>query len=232
MQDKYVGDIGDFGKFAILRAIAAGEMLGVGWYFTVGAGEANGDGKHTAYLDDRSRFRHLDPEVFDRLFHLRTEVATAPAHRTVATLERLALLPGATRFHRTPCPPAGHGRATWTRAMLAALEGSTFTFADPDNGISGDDAGHKHASISELRALSRFGPVLAYHHQTRMKGGAATEFQVLRDRLTGAGFGHVCAARLKPYASRFYFLLDGTPEHCRRLQAFCAGWGTEASWFG
>jgi len=231
MQDKYVGDVGDFGKLALLRAVATGESLGIGWYFTRGAGEINGDGKHTAYLDEPNRFRHLDPDVFDRLGQMRTQTTLQPALRAVASLEQLPLLPEGTRFHRAICPPAGPARKTWTAAMLEALSGSTFIFVDPDNGIAGDDAGHKHASIAELRLLARYGPVLAYHHQTRMRGGAEAEFSALRTKLLVAGFSRVCAVRLRPYSSRFYFLLDGTKEHRRRAVAFCARWGPEAGWF-
>ncbi len=231
MQDKYAGDVGDFGKFAILRAVAAGESLGVGWYFTRGLGEASGDGKHTAYLDEPERFRHLDPGVFDCLGRVRAQATVRPGSRTVASLEQLGLLPEGTRFHRVVCPSAGPGRGAWTAAMLEALSGSSFTFVDPDNGIAGEDAGHKHASVGELRLLARYGPVLAYHHQTRMKGGAEAEFRTLRAQLLAVGFTKVCAVRLRPYSSRFYFLLDGTTEHRRRAAAFCALWGPEASLF-
>jgi len=31
MQDRYVGDIGDFGKFALLRKLSAGRRLGIAW---------------------------------------------------------------------------------------------------------------------------------------------------------------------------------------------------------
>ena len=58
MRDRYVGDIGDFAKYGLLRAIGKGKRLGVAWYLCVG-NEAprvdseevsTGDGRHTAYL--------------------------------------------------------------------------------------------------------------------------------------------------------------------------------------
>ena len=36
MQDRYAGDIGDFGKFGLLRALSsAGLSIGVNWYRTI-----------------------------------------------------------------------------------------------------------------------------------------------------------------------------------------------------
>ena len=32
MQDRYTGDIGDFAKYGLLRALEAGHRLGVAWY--------------------------------------------------------------------------------------------------------------------------------------------------------------------------------------------------------
>ena len=32
MRDRYVGDIGDYAKYGLLRAIGKGNRLGVAWY--------------------------------------------------------------------------------------------------------------------------------------------------------------------------------------------------------
>ena len=44
MQDRYVGDVGDFVKYGLLRAIRGTKRLGVAWYLHPDAGPA-GDGK-------------------------------------------------------------------------------------------------------------------------------------------------------------------------------------------
>ena len=55
MQDRYAGDIGDFGKYGLLRALCGEDghgpalRLGVLWYRVLEA-EENNDGRHTAYL--------------------------------------------------------------------------------------------------------------------------------------------------------------------------------------
>ena len=66
MQDRYVGDVGDFVKYALLRAIRGTKHLGVAWYLHPNAGPA-GDGRHTAHLQNPDEWRHLDAELFDAL---------------------------------------------------------------------------------------------------------------------------------------------------------------------
>ena len=44
VQDRYVGDVGDFGKYGLLRALCGGDLtLGVVWYLYPDE-EANNDG--------------------------------------------------------------------------------------------------------------------------------------------------------------------------------------------
>ena len=47
MQDRYVGDIGDFVKYGLLRALGKGKRLGVAWYLPAAADlTGSGDGRH------------------------------------------------------------------------------------------------------------------------------------------------------------------------------------------
>ena len=54
MQDRYAGDVGDFGKLGMLRIIAdSGLKIGVNWYLTYKPEEnLKEDGKHIGYLND------------------------------------------------------------------------------------------------------------------------------------------------------------------------------------
>ena len=60
MQDRYVGDIGDFAKYGLLRAIRNGRRLGVAWYLHPDQGP-EGDGGHIQYLSRPGEFEKLDP---------------------------------------------------------------------------------------------------------------------------------------------------------------------------
>ena len=212
MQDRYSGDVGDFGKLALLRALGPGKSIGVCWYLTSGAGETNRDGRHTAYIDHPRRFRYLDPPLFDALSRFRAAVDSGLHPRSVvaleAALEIAKLLPASTRFHRTLCPDARAERASWRVEMVAAMADTELVLLDPDNGLEAATLTNKSAALDDLQALRRPNrALLLYHHQTRFTGGAEAEVSDLRSRLEHAGFGPVEAVRLRPYSSRYYFLL-------------------------
>src|SRR5687768_1862994 len=97
MQDRYSFDVGDFGKFGLLRALlqaATVRTLGVIWYYSSVPSRAD-DGRHLGYLQltrpviskSADRFRQCDPGLFD-LFRgqLREN-----AERSVAVLESVGL---------------------------------------------------------------------------------------------------------------------------------------------
>ena len=65
MKNQYVGDIGDYGKYGLLRFLAEhGITIGVNWYLTKDDGSA--DGKFTKYLDSPGDERY-DPVIFSEL---------------------------------------------------------------------------------------------------------------------------------------------------------------------
>lgn len=84
MQDRYTGDIGDYIKYALLRALSPGLKLGVAWYLYPDEGH-NSDGKHVQYLHDPQRWRHLDPELFDALRNI------VAGNRSVSAVETSGL---------------------------------------------------------------------------------------------------------------------------------------------
>jgi len=102
MQDRYTGDIGDFGKYGLLRAlcrpadVGPALSLGVVWYW-VPAESHNLDGKHTGYLrpsgSNSRRFRTYDPELYDPL-----AAYISSGRRSLADLPGLDILPPVTRF--------------------------------------------------------------------------------------------------------------------------------------
>src|SRR5438105_10269910 len=107
MQDRYAGDVGDFGKFALLRALSDGRSLAVLWYRCSGGGERNNDGRHISYLKQPNRFRHLDHEVFDAMAGI-----VLSRQRSLTALEAASLLRGAT-YHGETVPRSREERRGW-----------------------------------------------------------------------------------------------------------------------
>ena len=65
MKNQYVGDIGDFGKYSLLRAFSErGIKVGVNWYRTEDDG--SNDGKFTGYFK-KGDLRRYSPQIFDVL---------------------------------------------------------------------------------------------------------------------------------------------------------------------
>ena len=103
MQDRYVGDVGDFGKYGLLRSLCREDehgaelRLGVLWYrFDGDDSAAANDGRHTDYLFAPSRherfLRQCDPNLFERMLHL------VKNDRSIAAVEANGVLPADTVF--------------------------------------------------------------------------------------------------------------------------------------
>ena len=236
MQDQYAGDIGDYVKLAILRAIAPGRALWIAWWLYPDE-DHNGDGRHIGYLDHPDEWRACDPTAFD---HLKAVVTSG--ERCVAALEHPAVLPGA-RLFREPVPTGGTAserrlaRTAWFARLTEALGDRDLLFLDPDNGletksfdIGGSRAG-KSVALTELAALQRPGrAILVYHHQTRMRGGHDRELEHWGERLRATGFHQVDALRASAYSARAFFLLDAPPEMRARAEPVTAAWRGRLSW--
>ena len=65
MQNRYTGDIGDFGKIGLLRYFEREFTLGVNWYLTPDETH-NGDGRHIGYLQ-KNEFRLCDQQLWTEL---------------------------------------------------------------------------------------------------------------------------------------------------------------------
>lgn len=132
MKDQYVGDINDFEKYAILRALSeAGRLpLVVCWMLTEPDG--TGEGAKTNYLRDAARYRHLDPYVFDRL----QEVVDS-TRRSTSEVEAAGVLEGA-KFIQDPLEDNRASRASLFRTISEQAHEPSLVFFDPDIGLAGE----------------------------------------------------------------------------------------------
>jgi hypothetical protein len=98
MRHEYFGDVGDFGKYALLTALAREDLqLGVVWYLN-GSTESNNDGLFTDY----THLRSCNPVLHDQLLKI-----VQSQNRSLEKEEAAALLPGKTIFYREPMPYSG-----------------------------------------------------------------------------------------------------------------------------
>lgn len=132
MQNRYAGDVGDFGKFGMLRALAQSKLkIGVNWYLVPDENH-NNDGIHIGYLEN-STFLGCDDELLEIL-----RLLVAEKRRSVDALAHSGLLPHAVFYHGVLYPPRTDGkfaRSEWHSLAISALSDSELVFLEPDNGL-------------------------------------------------------------------------------------------------
>jgi hypothetical protein len=126
VKDQYVGDIGDFAKYQLLRVCRPHfEKLVVAWMLTEPDGR--GDGNRISYLQQADR-GDADPELFEILASV-----VDGGNRSVAAIEMSGALEGC-HFHRDPVPFAA-SRPAYFEVLSNLLDDDSLVFLDPDNGI-------------------------------------------------------------------------------------------------
>lgn len=166
MKDQYVGDINDYRKYALLRALGSGctNRIGVCWMLTPTDGRT--DGGRLGYLQQPERHRHVDPELFDILAH----ATSAPEYRRLATIEDSGAIPGAL-YHNELLPNDLASRHAFMGRCAYAFRDVDLIFFDPDNGleVSSMPKGRKNSSkylyLDEVAAFYASGKsLLIYQH--------------------------------------------------------------------
>ena len=245
MQNRYVGDIGDFGKYGLLRRLCADDLsLGVVWYLVPDEG-SDGNGAHVGYLDPTStnlrRFSYCDPDLYDALGEV-----VHNGTRSVRRVSERAILPPGTVFYEEPLsfegmPGIGSAatksrldhRSDWVQGALEATQGCDVVFADPDNGLESGTPRHhrkgpKFAYYDELVPyLKRGQSLVIYHHLHR---SYSTKQQV-RERLAQIHerLGESFALLYKRGSPRVFFVVPSEAhrrvfsERARRPMEGC--WG-------
>jgi hypothetical protein len=188
VKDQYFGDVNDYRKYGLLRALLASVdlRLGVCWMRTEPDGSS--DGRNLAYLDNARDYRRFDGELFD---WLQQTMRGFPDRRT-ARIETSSLLPGAAYFAEILEDGHAHRKA-WFAACRKQLADCDLIFFDPDNGLErsigmGQSRSHKYLYWAEVReTFSAGASVLVYQHFPREARAAYIERLVERLRAeTGA----------------------------------------------
>jgi hypothetical protein len=226
MKNQYVGDVGDFCIYGLLRALLkeTGLTLGFNWYLTRNDPARPSDGKYVTYLNRRTRLgqslRPLDDELYNGL----RRIVVQEKRRSIGRIERSGLLPAPTLFFSRRLEDYRR-RENWHRRALAKLKEAEVVFLDPDNGVTLTTRGRKHASLGEIRDyFARGQSVIAYNqrgHQSQADYEA--RFRALRREMPGAAY-----LRLRAHHGTdrdfCFFLQPGHQAIMERAAAFLARW--------
>jgi len=224
MQDRYAGDVGDFVKLGLLRALSPGRQLGVAWYRYPDENH-NSDGRHISYLDKPDQYEHLDPSLFRHLRNITRD------ERSITSL--LPVLDGAISSDEiadsSPIPPRERRawRTAWFNRVMEQLSPCDLVFADPDNGIIDDGDERRGRAkfgeqmpLAEVQALARGRCAVIYHHNTRRPGGHDAEVNHWLAEIGMPGM----AVRATAYSPRPFFVLNPDEEIEERVRGFCQRW--------
>lgn len=128
MQDRYAGDVGDFVKLGLLRALSSGRRLGVAWYRYPDESH-NGDGRHITYLDQPQRYEHLDPVLFS---HLRNITRDARSINSLLPVLEDAVSSDESVDSSMVAPRERRNwRTAWFQRVMERLSTCDLVFADP-----------------------------------------------------------------------------------------------------
>ena len=248
MQDRYAGDVGDFGKYGLLRALwgqPGDPSLGIVWYLT-GAEPDNNDGRFTRYLEATTKnlatYRNCDPDLYDALARL-----VNGGTRSVEAVRQAGILPAITRYFAQSVSPAARSRGTgthleqrqgWLEEAVMDTLNCEAIFLDPDNGLCppGTRPGPKHTSLQEVsRFAARDRSVIVYHHIGR-QGTAAEQTRAQLARLENVLERAAFALLYHRGSARVFLVSPGRPDQQRlqeRASAFLnRGWHNHFSTAG
>lgn len=236
MQDKYVGDIGDFGKYALLNHLRCKSKLdlSVVWYWVnpddTDREHQKNDGRHISYLGlagnkSDKKFQKLEPA----LFFLLQRIVSNKHTRNIKSIENSNLLGKTTVFHSASLSNAAKSgnREDWFRSALKRVRPDDILFLDPDNGLASEakngnsifDA--KHVLRSELlRFWQNNHPIIVLYHHLNRSCSHDTQIKMLqkeiRELLKG---GMVLPLRYRRGSSRAYFVIVN-----KKLSVNCQVW--------
>ncbi len=258
MQDRYVGDVGDFGKYGLLRRLCPEDQhgpalrLGVLWYrFDGNDLAAPNDGKHIQYLtccasSHERRLRDCDPELFCMMLDLVNN------ERSIAAVEAKGILPADTvffndglNFDTTPIGERCEKRTRWLSAGIERVKTAEIVFVDPDNGLQVPSQsrhrrkGPKYVYYDDLlRCWDTGQSLIVYHHIGRTYNGRGAG---VAEQVRGRAEELKCclpsarpiALRYRRRSSRIYFVLPNPSRSDRleaRIRAFLnSPWGSGSS---
>lgn len=219
MQDKYVADIGDYGKYALLNALISSDLkLFVNWYFN------NQRGRAFQYLHQEEKYGNCCPWLYSAL----QEIAKVPSR--LKEIESRGILPKETIFFAEPLDGLAalqlqdQHRLKWHSQALEKAEKADIVFLDPDNGLESEDNARNSEGASMLSLattevrdyVARDKSLIFYHHFHR-RGSHPKQIQKLLRRVSRTIEAEAWGIRFGAVIPRVYVVIPSA-RHRAKLQ--------------
>jgi hypothetical protein len=242
MQDRYVGDVGDFAKYALLRRLVAQERFTLGIVWCLFIDEVNNsDGRHTSYLR-KPEFRSLDPQLHERL-----ALIVNSGSRSVRRISKADIFPPNTTFFDLPIMPLNQirahraaretYRARWFSRALAVTAACDLVFFDPDNGLETPSVPRhaakagKYVFWDELKPFWDRGQSLVVYHHLNRSASVQAQSEVLKTKFLAqfSDAGEIMSLLFRRGSCRHFWIIGQKP-HSRVLRTrveeiISSGWG-------
>ena len=215
MQDCYAGDIGDYGKCALLRELhEQGLSIGVNWYKTDAVvSKKQDDGKY-CIPDHLASYDIGLSSRLKKIFHSQDGIV-----RSIAALENERFIEGVLYF--SDGVPVEH-RDEWHQRALSKLSCADLIFLDPDNGMIAPSAEkdkqkqRKYALDEEVKDyLSQRQSVLVYQHRPRVNEAMYIDRMIQRfmNLTPEVKRSDIQVITFPRYSVRDYFAISVSEDH-------------------
>ena len=224
MQDRYAGDIGDFGKFSLLKELSRqGFSIGINWYRTETLdSEKKPDGRvkqnDGGYTEIPEKLKACDISLAETL-----STIAESNDCSIDKLEEAQLLPNAVYYNERV---SVDGREDWHRQALAffANNHSDLVFLDPDNGMlvpsvkKHQPRSVKYAFYEEVQNYIEQGQsVLVYSQRSRKQ--EIQYFHEIESRLRETiRDSEIYEITFPRYSVRDYFAIPALPKHSEKIE--------------
>lgn len=170
MKHQYFGDVSDYKKYSVLRAItdSGGLRMVVAWMLT--PEDKRNDGNVNKYLQNPAKWRKYETDIFDFLY----ESVVTNQTKDLGLVEKRNIVPEVTYFWDVLTDEITN-RKLYFDKLKQKSEGFDLVFVDPDNGIAtssvtkGRKNSSKYVFMDEISDLwDQNHSLLIYQHFPRV----------------------------------------------------------------
>lgn len=229
MQNRYTGDIGDFGKFLLLKHLFPEQSIATIWYLYPDETH-NNDGSHRVTKTNPTLYHHchaIDPQMAEVFNTIHEE-----GKRHVKCFSEASVLKNGHYFTQSILGEGENYRLQWLTRATEFIQANRCSVVclDPDNGIEPKSFNTltifkqgKYATYSEIETfftLECVSHLVIYQHFHRQQSheNQMREAKQRFERLY-EGRGEVTIIRHNPVKARFYIIISKPTEILESIQS-------------